>query len=342
MLIYVHFLKQVLHYISEKMSNYTDNETGTVHHTSSPSFPIPVAIIGLIVSSMNIIVNFSVLVIFLRKESVRSNRHHNLVICLCISDFYCGMGGFLGTLRLLVNSWSPLYLPCLSACILITVSVLMSLFQTFLISFHRFLVSINSPWNDYLLRGKRKYVIYVLSWTIAFSVQPIFIGPSSNDSNGICNFKNIYNKNRQVLKNGFGWTSLLLLMCTIVMYVFTLNNVRKQYTKTYAWQIENSSPQDNINKNKLYITELRQNVFLFKSLKIVGIILALLIFLRGPFLVISFIGMHGFEASHGTIVITGVLLGLHSVINPFIYSWKIESLRKELKLLFVNCSCHDS
>lgn len=342
MLIYVHFLKQVLHYISEKMSNYTDNETGTVHRTSSPSFPIPVAIIGLIVSSMNIIVNFSVLVIFLRKESVRSNRHHNLVICLCISDFYCGMGGFLCTLRLLVHSWSALYLPCLSACILITVSVLMSLFQTFLISFHRFLVSINSPWNYYLLRGKRKYVIYVLSWSIAFSVQPIFIGPSSNDSNEICNFKIIYNKNRQVLKNGFGWTSLLLLMCTIVMYVFTLNNVRKQYTKTYAWQIENSSPQDNFNKNKLYITELRQNVFLFKSLKIVGIILTLLIFLRGPFLVISFMGMHGFEASHDTIVITGALLGLNSVINPFIYSWKIESLRKELKLLFVNCSCHDS
>ena len=81
-------------------------------------------------------------------------------------------------------------------------------------------------------------------------------------------------------------------MCTIVMYVSTLNNVRKQYTKTYAWQIENSSPQDNFNKNKLYITELRQNVFLFISLKIVGIILALLIFLRGPFLVISFMGMH--------------------------------------------------
>lgn len=144
------------------------------------------------------------------------------------------------------------------------------------------------------------------------------------------------------MKNGFGWTSLLLLMCTIVMYVFTLNNVSKRYTKTYAWQIENSSPQDNFNKNKLYITELRQNVFLFKSLKIVGIILTLLIFLRGPFLVISFMGMHGFEASHDTIVITGALLGLNSVINPFIYSWKIESLRKELKLLFVNCSCHDS
>ena len=107
-------------------------------------------------------------------------------------------------------------------------------------------------------------------------------------------------------------------------------------------QIENSSPQDNFNKNKLYITELRQNVFLFKSLKIVGIILALLIFLRGPFLVISFMGMHGFEASHGTIVITGALLGLNSVINPFIYSWKIESLRRELKLLFVNCFCLDS
>lgn len=112
------------------------------------------------------------------------------------------------------------------------------------------------------------------------------------------------------------------------MYVFTLNNIRKRYTKTYAWQIENSSPQDNFNKNKLYITELRQNVFLFKSLKIVGIILALLISFRGPFLMISFMGMHGFEASHGTIVITGALLGLNSVINPFIYSLKIETLRK--------------
>ena len=35
------------------------------------------------------------------------------------------------------------------------------------------------------------------------------------------------------------------------MYVFTLNNVRKRYTKTYAWQIENSFPQDNFNKRTI-------------------------------------------------------------------------------------------
>lgn len=311
-------------------------EGEAVNWTTAASFSVPTASLGLIVSTLNIIVNFSVLIIFLKSKSVRANRHHNLVICLCICDFGIGMSGLLASLRLLIPSWSRVYIPCLLSNIFIAVGIFMSLLQTFLISFHRFLISIGSPWNDYLLRGKRKYVIYAVSWSLTFILQAFFISPTQKDSYKICSVKTIYNKNLKAFMSGYGVTTMIILLCTILLYVLTLNNVRKRYIKTYAWQIEKSSSEHNSNENRLQITEVGKKK-VFESLKTVGIILGLLILLTGPFILVTSLTAFDIEPSHTTIFIVCVLTSINSVINPFVYSWKIDSLRKEFKLLFQAC-----
>ena len=50
------------------------------------------------------------------------------------------------------------------------------------------------------------------------------------------------------------------------------------------------------------------------------------------------IGFSGMLASLRLLI---PLSALNSAINPFVYSWKIESLRRELKLLF-KCHCLES
>ena len=129
---------------------------------------------------------------------------------------------------------------------------------------------------------------------------------------------------------------MIILLFTILLYVFTLKNVRKRYIKPYAWQIEKSSLEHNYSDNRLQITEVGKKK-VFESLKIVGIILGLIILLTGPFILVTSLTAFDIEPSHTTIFIVCVLTSLNSVINPFVYSWKIDSLRKEFKLLFQTC-----
>lgn len=212
------------------------------------------------------------------------------------------------------------------------------LFQTFLISFHRFLVAIGSPWNDRLLQGKRKYAIYSLSWSVVLALHYALIRPYSENLD-ICNIQIVYGKNFKFFMGGYGITAMVLMLSTIILYLFTLNSVCKRYMRTYAWQIQNggkATSATSSNKNTLYNTEAGKKK-VFESLKVVGMIISLLVLLTGPFVVVVFMTLFRFEPSHSLIFITCLLSSINSIINPFIYSWKIESLRKEFKMLFQTC-----
>lgn len=138
---------------------------------------------------------------------------------------------------------------------------------------------------------------------------------------------------------GYGITAMVLMLSTIILYLFTLNSVCKRYMRTYAWQIQiehKTTSATSSNENTLYNTEAGKKK-VFESLKVVGMIISLLVLLTGPFVVVVFMTLFRFEPSHSLIFITCLLSSINSIINPFIYSWKIESLRKEFKMLFQTC-----
>ena len=330
---FFHFRKKY----SLGMANWTDHGPIPDNQTNSSSFSPFTAALGMTVTVIIITVNSIVLIVFLKTKSIRENRHHNLVICLSICDLTIGFSGLLASLRLLIPAWSGLYVPCFLSGIFVSVGVFMSLFQTFLISFHRFLIAIGSPWNDYLLKGKRKYVVYVVSWTMVMVLHSTIALISSGGKYKLCNIKVLFGKHVHAFLGGMGIAALFLLLTIIVLYGVTLNNVRKRYTRTFAWHFENGdvSPE-----KRLQVTEIGKKK-IFESLKVVGIIISLLILLTGPFVIVLFLFALGLDPSHANIFIVTMLSALNSAINPFVYSWKIESLRRELKLLF-KCHCLES
>lgn len=324
------------------MSNCTECESKASNWTDINSFSAPIATLGLIVTLVITIVNFTVLVIFLKSKSVRANRHHNLVICLSICDLSIGLSGFITSLRMLIPAWSGFYVPCILSTVVVAVGAFMSLFQTFLISFHRFLVAIGSPWNDRLLQGKRKYIIYSVSWSVVLVMHYALIRPTSKNSK-ICNVITIYGDNFQAFIAGYGTISMIIMLSTIILYLFTLNRVRKRYIRTFAWQVKNShnhsqnaTSANSSTENTLYITEAGKKK-VFESLKVVGMIISLLVLLTGPFVIVMFMTVFQFEPSHSLMFAVCLLASVNSAINPFIYSWKIDSLRKEFKTLFQIC-----
>lgn len=284
------------------MNNCTDCEVKTNNLTNINPLSAPIASMGLLVSMVITTVNLTVLLIFLKSKSVRANRHHNLVICLSICDLSIGLSGFITSLRMLIPAWSGLYVPCILSSVVVGIGVFMSLFQTFLISFHRFLVAIGSPWNDRLLQGKRKYAIYSLSWSVVLALHYALIRPYSENLD-ICNIQIVYGKNFKFFMGGYGITAMVLMLSTIILYLFTLNSVRKRYMRTYAWQIQNggkATSATSSNKNTLYNTEAGKKK-VFESLKVVGMIISLLVLLTGPFVVVVFMTLFRFEPSHSLI-----------------------------------------
>jgi uncharacterized integral membrane protein len=272
------------------------------------------------------------------------------------------------------------------------------MFQTFHISLHRFLVAVNSPWNDHLFQGRRKYAINIIGWISSLAWIFAFVRPKRNRNLAFCNVNVVYGENFPFFSRVFGALSMVLLVLTILLYCITLHNVRKRYMKTFAWQVENGKSAGQIElanlskdiQNKTMNTEnmtensskagpsitgtsrkagpnmggnshkagpnsagnslkagpstawkptndsVTQNRKrkVFESLKVIGIILLLLVLLTGPFVVLMFMTIFNFEPPLMSVPILVGLSFVNSALNPFIYGWKIDSLREEIKSPF--------
>jgi hypothetical protein len=86
--------------------------------------------------AMVVLLNLTVLIIFIKSKAVREKRHYNLVLFLSVSDLTTGLSGMFNCLRLIIPAWSEALLPCMISVVLVFVWLFMSLFQTFLIGPH--------------------------------------------------------------------------------------------------------------------------------------------------------------------------------------------------------------
>jgi hypothetical protein len=226
------------------------------------------------------------------------------------------------------------------SAVLFVVAVFMSMFQTFLISLHRFLVATNSPWNNRLFQGKRKYAIYLITWSTVLTCSFVFVNATSGGDVKVCNVRIIYGGNFQLFFSVYGVLAMILLISTILLYITTVNSVRKRYMKTFALQIEmrqleagHATPVNPAIENNTSTAEIRKRK-MYESLKVVGIVIAILILFTSPFVIFVLLNL---GTSHSTIVVVSSLACLNSALNPFVYCWKIESVRKEFKLFFRSC-----
>jgi hypothetical protein len=184
------------------------------------------------------------------------------------------------------------------------------------------------------------YAIYVFSWSSVLVWAFAFISPTPRGDVDVCDAIRIYRGNLRIFFPIYGVLSMVLLISTILLYIVTLTIVRKRYMKTFAWEMKNgqseaghSRTQNPSKENNMYMTEIgKQKVF--ESLKIIGIIVTLLLLLTGPSVMLTFMSVFKLDVSNNYRFVASALTGLNSAFNPFVYSLRIDSFRKELKAVF--------
>jgi hypothetical protein len=187
------------------------------------------------------------------------------------------------------------------------------------------------------------YAIYVFSWSCVLVWAFAFVSPTPRGDVDVCNAKGVYGGNLHIFFPIYGVLSMVLLISTILLYIVTLNLVRKRYMKTFAWKMKNGQPEAGHSKsqnpskeNNMYRTEIGKRK-IFGSLKVVGIIVTLLLLLTGPFVILIFMTVFNLGSSNNYGFVASALSALNSALNPFVYSLRIESFRKELKAFFRMC-----
>ena len=299
------------------------------------AFPLPLSItlctLGAIVTTENSII----MIASLRNIKLRQNIHHNLVLALSIGDLFLGVGAICTGLRLAIPKLSAVLPLCIGNVFLQVTGVAMSHFQTFYISFNRFLVITENSLNKAMFDGYRKYIVYSISWIAVMSLNASIMSPLVQPQKKVCNVKVVYGNNYDIFRPTFLSFNALLLVLTVVFYILTLWGIRHRYRKTSPMGnavVDSSKDQSTTSYSTNQggkIEKVKTKRFL-NSMKLVSIIIGALILFSGP---IVFVNLSQ-ERPHIVIIITLCAATVNSFINPIIYGLQIDELRQEIRKMF--------
>ena len=205
----------------------------------------------------------------------------------------------------------------------------MSVYFTFIISLYRYLSAIDTPWKDILFDGWRKYAqLFVPSFIVAacFTSFSFVWGIDPN----LCNVEYVF----RLAEFSFydllqASVTLPFFLCTFVLFALAVRAINKRFghaLNTTATGARNVSDA----RRKRHIS----------ALKTLGIIIILLTFGTGPFLIVFLLKAFDIQITVGVNAMFGLGMILNSTLNPIIYTWKMIDLRKEVCYMFCRC-CRD-
>ncbi|XP_061184823.1 cannabinoid receptor type 1B-like [Saccostrea echinata] len=309
---------------------------GTIHKTDKDR--LISGLVGFFIGGTAFILNVFVFITLIFSKELRQNTHLNLVLCLSIKDMVLGISVFVGGLRLFTQKLADSYFPCVLTSVLFISGITLSFCQTFLISFHRFLKISGTGLDKKLLQNNRKYVVYILFWIVVlgFNISMVQFRHVA-DKLLFCKFKCVFGARYPVMIIYFQSTAIILLSLTILFYVLTIGQMRQRYKRTFAWQAKQNATSSIFTDKVVTVSNSgcnqlinQMNKKLFGSMKLIGFIIAALLFCSGPMVFVSFF-------DHGTqkhLFIAAILSCLNSVVNPFIYAFNMENLRREWKIIW--------
>lgn len=294
------------------------------------------ALVAFVTGGTSFVLNVLVFITLFISKELRQNTHYNLVLCLSLSDLVLGLSMCVGGFRLFTPRWATFYAPCVMTSVMFISGITLSFFQTFLISFHRFLKLSDTDLDQVLLKENRKYVTYILIWLIVlgFNISMVHFRHHT-EKLLFCKFKCVFGSRYPIMAIYFQTATILLLSLTIIFYCLTIHQVRQRYRRTFAWHAHQRNPTSNDpNSNELtppsYVggeqMTLQMKKKIFGSMKLIGFIICALLICTCPMVIASF-----FDPSQKVLFVVATLACFNSVINPFIYVFNIEKLRREWK-----------
>lgn len=286
---------------------------------------------GVVMITLGLLIaleNSAVLFVAFRNKILRENIHYNLVLSLSASDLLLGINATIFGIihsRFWVSGFGLLTLCRINYCIGY-IAFLMSIWQTFFISLNRYLVISEKKLNQLLWKGKRRYVVYCVTWICNIVLYLSMMAPKDEGGHEygdhICNPITVYGDHFAVWNDIFFALIAFSLLFTFVFYILALWNVRKRYIRT-ADQNPLSGSQVGARQEMV----IRQRNRIMKSMKLVTIVLVVLIVSLCPTLALGFIP--NLTPIEYLILLCFSLI--NSAVNPIIYCIQIDDFKKEVK-----------
>lgn len=286
---------------------------------------------GVVMITLGLLIaleNSAVLFVAFRNKILRENIHYNLVLSLSASDLLLGINATIFGIihsRFWVSGFGLLTLCRINYCIGY-VAFLMSIWQTFFISLNRYLVISEKKLNQLLWKGKRRYVVYCVTWICNIVLYLSMMAPKDEGGHEygdhICNPITVYGDHFAVWNDIFFALIAFSLLFTFVFYILALWNVRKRYIRT-----ADQNPLSGSQVGARQEMAIRQRNRIMKSMKLVTIVLVVLIVSLCPTLALGFIP--NLTPIEYLILLCFSLI--NSAINPIIYCIQIDDFKKEVK-----------
>lgn len=262
-----------------------------------------------------VILNLIVIVIAYSSKELRQNTYLNLILTLSVNDFLFGLSTLFSGIRMFSIRLDKQRELCIISSIIIPICLLMTLYQSFLISLHRYLVISESDWDKTLFEKKRSFIWYMTGWVVIIVSQVILISPMT-DFGSTCTVDNIFNENKSLIVLIVAISEFVLIFLILVFYCSTMVILKKHHLNTSNSTISNT------------ILKARRKKFL-KSMKSVSILLLALFILSGPMVVRNFFEV--FNPLPGNVsFIAFVLTNMNSLVNPLIYFFNLVEFKTAL------------
>lgn len=288
---------------------------GNSSSNESSSFPRIISVFAVIVGFAVIMINILVIAASVRNRKLRENTNYNLVLGLSSSDFLMGLSMLMIGFRLLFPTLTTMLGWCIVVNVVFISSLIMSLYQTFCISLHRYLVLSESSWAGRLFDDNRKYYLYIGGWMTFFILYSSTVSPEGDYTH--CFYKTVYGQHILVVRFTICVFGIIFLLLTLIFYFLAIHRVIKRYTNM-------TLPSDS---RKL---EDKRNKRILKSMKLVSMILAALFLFSSP-MIVSLM----FSSSPQSVIVSSfAAANLNSLLNPIIYCSRIKKLRNEIKSMF--------
>lgn len=308
---------------TQRATWYEQSLNKTNSSMNNPSFiatfsPITVAVTLMLFGIIVVILNLIVTVVAYSSKELRRNIYINLVLTLSVNDFLFGLSTLLTGMRMLPFDLFSLRELCIFSVVISPACLVVSLYQTFIISLHRHLTIIGSPWGRILFEEKRHYIWYVGGWIMIVAPLSILISPMRNETDHLCAIDTVFKENKNIAMFIVLVLEFVFILLTVVFYFSAMCCLKRNYM--------NMSTASNT------VLAIRQRKF-SKSMKSVSILLLVMLIFSGPFLMRNLLEMIQPISRQEVLVITYILTNVNSLLNPLIYFVNIVEFKMVLKRL---------
>jgi hypothetical protein len=334
---------------------------------------MPLVVFLFLTGTLIVLFNSGVLVLIIKEKKIRHNVYHFLILMLSMSDFVVGLGAVLNILRRIIPILQMSQSFAIFNTLLMTTGLHLSLFQVFLISLQRCLVICRDKWSSYIFSGNRKYGVCIGGWSFIAISNSVLISPPTNPYNphdSENRLLHVYGDHYMVYRIYMIFLILFLLSSIIILYMVTIVHMHQAYRKihpighTFSSRVHvtkatnnqttesrapeniphtsSSSAQNQVDAGpeRLQVGQSNKIVTLrhkklVSTLQLVGLLITALVIFSGPLAVT----LSWFDTVPPKI--RGVVYGLfciNSMLNPFLYMWKLVDVRMMVKSALYCCN----